>query len=99
MIIMGWTMQTSQLIISFASRMLPGDQAGEILEAIGRLSATGFDGNNSDRIAAAIITIAARGVRTKEVIALAQRDYRDLLISAGLANEDWPDELSKLLQS
>lgn len=91
-------MQTSRPIINLARRILSDDQAAEVLEAIEHLSTATFDGNDPDRIAAAIITIAARGVTTVDAIALTHRDYRDLLIGAGLANEDWPDTLTKLLE-
>lgn len=32
-----------------------------------------------------------------EAVALARIDWRDLLVSAGLADEDWPEELDRRL--
>ena len=52
--------------------------------------------NNGERVHLAILHLAAGDlVPFREHLAFAQRDWRDVLVAAGLANADWP----RVLQS
>lgn len=47
-----------------------------------------------ERIQAAIVLVAAGDAgRLDQAAALAESDWRDVLVAAGLANEDWPARL------
>lgn len=64
-------------------------------DEVARLVATAGD---SERVQAAIV-IAASGRLNDlhDAVALAQLNWRDLLVNVGLANEDWPMKLDSLL--
>lgn len=52
----------------------------------------------SERVQAAIVLLAAGDVgRFKQAIDLARADWRDILVAAGLAEEDWPKKLDREL--
>jgi hypothetical protein len=49
---------------------------------------------HSERVQAAVVILARGNVgRLKDNISLARTDWRDVLVTAGLANEDWPSRL------
>lgn len=51
-----------------------------------------------ERLQAAIVLSAGGSTsRLQEAVALAELDWRDLLVGAGLANEDWPTRLDREL--
>lgn len=56
------------------------------------------EASDTERVQAAIV-LTARGrlADLHDVIALAQIDWRDVLINAGLAHEDWPTRLDEQL--
>lgn len=69
-------------------------EAGSADEAI-RLVA---DAGDSERVQAAIVLAASgRLSDLHEAVALAQIDWRDLLVNVGLGNEDWPTKLDSAL--
>ena len=48
----------------------------------------------SERLQAAIVLLAGGSfIRVREAVQLALTDWRDLLVAAELAHEDWPDRL------
>ncbi len=52
------------------------------------------EASDTERVQAAIVlTAAGRLADLHDAIALAQIDWRDVLMNAGLANEDWPTRL------
>jgi hypothetical protein len=52
------------------------------------------EASDTERVQAAIVlTAAGRIADLRDAIALAQIDWRDVLMNAGLANEDWPTRL------
>ncbi|MET9880596.1 hypothetical protein ABZZ36_39220 [Actinacidiphila glaucinigra] len=49
----------------------------------------------SERLQAAIVLLAQGSVhRFRDAVRLARRDWRHLLVAAGPAHEDWPEELN-----
>jgi hypothetical protein len=49
---------------------------------------------HSERVQAAVVILARGNVgRLKANLSLATTDWRDVLVAAGLANEDWPSRL------
>lgn len=56
------------------------------------------EASDSERVQAAIVLAASgRVTDLRDAIALAQIDWRDLLINTGLANDDWPSRLDAQL--
>ncbi len=56
------------------------------------------EASDSERVQAAIVLAASgRVTDLDDAIALAQIDWRDLLMNTGLANEDWPTRLDAQL--
>jgi hypothetical protein len=52
----------------------------------------------SERVQAAIVLLAHGDVRRlRQALDLAASDWRDVLVAAGLANEDWPAQLNREL--
>lgn len=80
----------------------PGS-AAEIMRLLVELPATaGYDVEQfrSERLQAALVLCAGGSPqRLKEAAQLARRDRRDLLVAAGLADEDWPETLEAELGS
>jgi len=53
---------------------------------------------DSERVQAAIVFAASgRLSQLRDAVALAQIDWRDLLVNVGLGNEDWPTQLDSEL--
>ena len=51
-----------------------------------------------ERVQAAVVMLSAGDMaRFEQQIALAERDWRDVLVAAGLAREDWPKRLDAYL--
>jgi hypothetical protein len=77
----------------------PGS-ADEVLRLLSALAGAGHSRKAlaSERVQAAIVLLA-RGEfpRLRRALDLASADWRDLLIDAGLANEDWPAKLDREL--
>ena len=69
-------------------------EAGNADEVI-RLVAGASD---SERVQAAIVLAASgRLSDLRDAVALAQVDWRDLLVNVGLGNENWPTKLDSVL--
>lgn len=52
----------------------------------------------TERLQAAVVLLADRNIgRLHRALDLAARDWRDLLVAAGLADEDWPGKLDREL--
>jgi hypothetical protein len=75
-----------------------GEAAGQVLAQLASLELPLAEKQSPERLAAAIV-VCARGDRDRLAVAvrLAERDWRDVLVAAGLANGDWPDRLDELL--
>jgi hypothetical protein len=51
-----------------------------------------------DRLAAAMLILAAAQMEgLRKAVALANQDWRDLLVAAGLAQPDWPERVDAFL--
>jgi hypothetical protein len=73
--------------------------ASEILRLLADLPhQTGVDALGTERVQAAIVLLA-RGdlARFRQALVLSTLDWRDVLVSAGLADEDWPTRLDREL--
>jgi len=70
-----------------------------LVDRLEMLAAEGIhDGQDVERVLTAIVLVAGEdGGRLEDAIALARADWRDVLVSAGLADEDWPAQLDRLL--
>ena len=56
------------------------------------------EASDSERVQAAIVLAASgRLSDLRDAAALAQVDWRDLLVSVGLGNQDWPTKLDSVL--
>jgi hypothetical protein len=80
----------------------PGAANG-IITALDRLpDEAGYDPETfrSERIRAAIVLLADGDLsRFRNAVELAKTDWRDLLVAAGLAHEDWPARLDEALNT
>jgi hypothetical protein len=78
----------------------PGAANG-IITALDRLpDEAGYDPEHlrSERIRAAIVLLAAGDLAEfRKAVELAETDWRDLLVAAGLAHGDWPLRLDEAL--
>ncbi len=64
-------------------------------EEIARLVA---DAHETERVQAAIVLWASGDLgRFRDAVALAAQDWRDVLVRADLAHDDWPDKLDAQL--
>lgn len=72
-----------------------GDQAPFVLRQL-EAHDPGFSSQVPERILAAIAIVAHRR-SLPEALELARTDWRDLLVSAGLADDNWPDVLADVL--
>ncbi len=69
-------------------------EAGSADEVIRLVAGAG----DSERVQAAVVLAASGRLRDlRDAVALAQIDWRDLLVNVGLGNEDWPTRLDSAL--
>ncbi|MFE0454492.1 hypothetical protein ACFW2D_25065 [Streptomyces sp. NPDC058914] len=68
---------------------VPADRRAVLLESITALDESVFEGQNLDRMVAAIVILFLDGVGMDEILDEAQSDWRDLLVDAGLGGADW----------
>lgn len=90
-------MRVSDQLIGYLQRAFDATEAARILEAIDRIDERDVDGQDTDRIALAIVIVMGRGIDLASVTALAQRDWRDLLVAGGLAEDNWPSKIAEHL--
>lgn len=75
----------------------PGS-APEILRLLAELPSHPEDYLGSERVHAAIVLLANGNLsRFRQALDLSRTDWRDVLMAAGLADEDWPDHLDREL--
>lgn len=92
---MAWTMSRVEARIQHD---FPGPGAAggvlDLLDALPREAGYGQEMLAGERVRAAVILVAAGDLgRMRQALALAMADWRDLLMAAGLAEEDWPARL------
>ncbi|MFD9960010.1 hypothetical protein [Amycolatopsis sp. NPDC058986] len=75
------------------------DSVQEILRMLADLSRqTGDDVLDTERVHAAIVLVAQGDItRFREALVMSKQDWRDVLVAAGLANEDWRTRLDQEL--
>lgn len=92
-------MQVSQRLAQYLERSLPKDLSADLIASLECFDETNVDGQDAERVGAAIAILVGRGVVSEDVIGLAQRDWRDLLMASGLGGDDWRDTLTTYLDS
>jgi hypothetical protein len=76
----------------------PGASADAVLARIGSLRLALAEKQDSERIQAAVVILAAGDAAKLEHAAhRAERDWRNVLVWSGLGNADWPARLDELL--
>jgi hypothetical protein len=76
-------------------RAIAGDGADAVFELLGQVESGNQD---RERVLAAVVLGAGDDVaRLGRLVALSRVDWRDVLVSGGLANADWPARLDALL--
>jgi hypothetical protein len=72
----------------------------KVLDRLAALSLPLAENQSLERIQAAIVLLTAGdSERLEQVALLAEVDWRDVLVAAGLANGDWPARLDEKLGS
>jgi hypothetical protein len=95
MAVMAWTMSRVEARVQ---RDFPGPGAADgvldLLDALPREAGYGQEMLAGERVRAAVILAAAGDLgRMRHAVDLAKADWRDVLMAAGLADEDWPARL------
>jgi hypothetical protein len=92
--------QFSPKVTSIIQNYLPPSEAPRILQELASLDESDFDGQDPDRVAGAILILVKRGsAGLPAIIAAAKTDWRDLLMGAGLADDDWEFKLQDIIGS
>ena len=74
------------------------DEAAEVLAALEQVEFPLGDLQDKERLLAAVVLLAdGRREVFERAVALGRRDWRDLLVAAGLAHGDWPRRLDREL--
>lgn len=90
---------STEMISLIESRFSPTD-ASSILSAIASLDEQDFEHQDPDRIAGAILVLVKRRISNlAAIIESAKTDWRDLLMGAGLADDDWTFRLEETAAS
>jgi hypothetical protein len=75
-----------------------GRRASQVMELLSSLDLGGSSPEGDERICGAILLVADGDVdRLVSAVALAEVDWRDMLVSAGLENADWRKRLDDAL--
>ncbi|MGX7680864.1 hypothetical protein ACSMXN_18410 [Jatrophihabitans sp. DSM 45814] len=84
---------TRWIVAEFAS-----GSADEVIDALRALSPVQVGGQDPERVLAALVVrTSGRWDRFADNRALLDQDWRDVLVRADLADEDWPDRLDAIL--
>ncbi len=88
----------SKRLISRITADFGDASATSVLDALGALELPFDGGEVSERILGAIVLQSGGDLaQFDEAVGLAKADWRDLLVAADLANEDWPMKLDQRL--
>jgi hypothetical protein len=75
-------------------RDFPADRADEVIGWLSGLPANAFGGQDPERVQAALVLAAAGQLsRFLAGVDLLRQDWREVLVSGDLADEDWPVRL------
>ncbi|MGC3994732.1 MAG: hypothetical protein QM779_11570 [Propionicimonas sp.] len=91
-------MEVSPRLSRWISASFPTASAPVVLQQLAALTESTIGGQDPERIQAAMV-LDTHGSHEafRQRLELARIDWRDLLVGAGLANEDWPRRLDALL--
>jgi hypothetical protein len=88
----------TQRLIAQVQRDFAPSEADTVLELLSELGDDEIDGQDPERIQAAIVLFAEGDSRRfLSALALAKLDWRDALVVGGLAHADWPERLDNAL--
>jgi hypothetical protein len=91
-------MEISPRLTRWINHQFPAGSAEMVLSELRELPEQVIGGQDPERIQAAlVIRTAGDWHRFQQYLALAKSDWRDALVGAGLANQDWPSHLDALL--
>ena len=88
-------MQISDKAAEYVRRSHPPEQSAYLLAAVDRFAAESYD--DPDRITVALSVLVRGGTSAHQAVALAETDWRDLLMAADLAHGDWPERVAAIL--
>jgi len=84
-------------LVGKVRRDFPAADADTVLVLLESAGA-GLEGSGRERVQAAVVLLAdGDGWRLLDALTLAQQDWRDVLVAAGLAEADWPERMARLL--
>lgn len=89
------THEVSQRLSRWVVRVFPEGSAEPVLDALRHLPAAAYGNQDAERIHAALV-LRTQGdwSRFRQMLTLVQQDWRDALVTADLADEDWPERLT-----
>ncbi|HEY2698974.1 MAG TPA: hypothetical protein VGJ45_26185 [Pseudonocardiaceae bacterium] len=90
-------MRVSQRLAERLRQISPNDRSASLIALLERFDEEEIDGQDAERVGVAIAVLVKRGTPLADASALAHRDWRDLLVAAGLAGEDWQERLANYL--
>ncbi|TFG69078.1 MAG: hypothetical protein E4H24_01765 [Thermomicrobiales bacterium] len=91
-------MNISPRVADRVARDFLGKRTSQVLELLSSLDLGGTSIEGDERICGAILIIADGDLdRLINAAAEAEIDWRDVLVLAGLENEDWPQRLDDVL--
>jgi hypothetical protein len=92
-----WVEISERLARWITAEFTPGS-AGQVTEALRAISPDQVGGQDSERVLAALVVRTAGGWdRFTQNRELLYQDWRDVLVRADLADEDWPRRLDAIL--
>lgn len=91
-------MRISPRLAEYVRRSFSDGDSRILLHAIEILDTEYIDNQGEERIGLAMAILVGRGIDPDKVLGSAQRDWRDLLMGAGLADEDWETVMSAYLE-
>jgi hypothetical protein len=83
-----------------AVRELGNSAANLLMERVAGLDEDYLDGQDPGRVAGAILILASRSPEDfLAIVQAVETDWRDVLMGAGLADDDWPQRLEDFVDS
>ena len=91
-------MRVSGRLAARVRRDFEPEEAAEVLAVLEQVEFPLWDLQDKERILTAVVLLAhGRRDVFDRAVELGRRDWRDLLVAAGLANGDWPRRLDREL--
>jgi hypothetical protein len=86
-------MRTSELVLNQVHRLFGPSRAAEVVTALDQADLS-LGLTNPDRVQLAILLLSHGDMdRFRDALRTARQDWRDTLIAAGLADDDWSEVL------